>query len=209
MNESFRQSKISEASGITLNRIRKNRKMADTDVQKLHNRIKMLQMEEEKALKKIEETRKKAKQLLDIKQAHSAKQKNRVKESMTPERAEFFQNRQMSSLDRNELKEDHLARQRYLMEKKLEDISMVKKEKKELKKKKIQIEKAYLRKNQEKRMEIQSQTREAVEKIELEKKRKIEAIAKSKERVLFNEARKIKHRERQARQLELLEAEIV
>ena len=35
--------------------------MIDTDVQKLHNRIKMLQMEEEKALKKIEETRKKAK----------------------------------------------------------------------------------------------------------------------------------------------------
>ena len=33
----------------------------ETDVSKLHNRIKMLKMEEDKALKKIEETRKKAK----------------------------------------------------------------------------------------------------------------------------------------------------
>lgn len=36
----------------------------DHDVQKLHNRIRMLQLEEDKALKKIEETRKKAKKML-------------------------------------------------------------------------------------------------------------------------------------------------
>lgn len=41
--------------------VRKNRQKVETDVSKLHNRIKMLQMEEDKALKKIEETRKKAK----------------------------------------------------------------------------------------------------------------------------------------------------
>ena len=43
---------------------------------KLHNRIKMLQSEEEKALKKIEETRKKAKQLLEVKIANEKKRKN-------------------------------------------------------------------------------------------------------------------------------------
>ena len=45
-------------------------------------------------------------------------------------------------------------------------------------------------------MEIQSQTREAVEKIEIEKKRKVEEVAKSKERVLFSEAKKIRNREK-------------
>lgn len=40
---------------------RKNRHQVELDVMKLHNRIKMLQQEEEKALKKIDETRKKAK----------------------------------------------------------------------------------------------------------------------------------------------------
>jgi peptidoglycan hydrolase CwlO-like protein len=48
-------------TGLTLNQVRKNRKEVETDVTKLHNRIKMLQNEEEKALKKIDETRKKAK----------------------------------------------------------------------------------------------------------------------------------------------------
>lgn len=59
-NASFRSSKLSELTGVTLNKARKERKIVETDVQKLHNRIKMLQMEEDKALKKIEETRKKA-----------------------------------------------------------------------------------------------------------------------------------------------------
>ncbi len=40
------------------------------------------------------------------------------------------------------------------MEKKLEDISVLKKEKMQLKKRKVQIEKAYIRKNQERRQEI-------------------------------------------------------
>ena len=52
---------MSELTGVTLNKMRKNKKVVENDVQKLHNRIKMLQLEEEKALKKIEETRKKAK----------------------------------------------------------------------------------------------------------------------------------------------------
>ena len=41
--------------------VRKNRQKVETDVSKLQKKKKMLQMEEDKALKKIEETRKKAK----------------------------------------------------------------------------------------------------------------------------------------------------
>jgi uncharacterized protein YcbK (DUF882 family) len=58
---SFRSSRLSELNGLTLNKVRKNRKEVESDVVKLHNRIKMLQIEEEKALKKINETRQKAK----------------------------------------------------------------------------------------------------------------------------------------------------
>ena len=42
------------------------RKEAEKDVELLHNRIRMLQMEEEKALKKIEDTRKKAEKFLEL-----------------------------------------------------------------------------------------------------------------------------------------------
>ena len=51
---------------ITLNQIKKTRRIAETDVQKMHNRIRMLQIEEERALKKIEETRRKAKTILEV-----------------------------------------------------------------------------------------------------------------------------------------------
>ena len=56
---------VAEGS-MTLNQVKKSRRLADTEVQKLHNRIKMLQLEEDKALKKIEETRRKAKNIIEI-----------------------------------------------------------------------------------------------------------------------------------------------
>lgn len=46
---------------------RKLRESRENDVRKLHNRIAMLQSEEEKALKRIEETRAKAQQMLELK----------------------------------------------------------------------------------------------------------------------------------------------
>lgn len=46
--------------------IKRSRKLIEEDVSKMHNRIRMLQLEEEKALKKIAEARKKAKKILDV-----------------------------------------------------------------------------------------------------------------------------------------------
>jgi hypothetical protein len=51
---------------VSLNSIKKNRKIVDDDVMKLHNRIRMLQLEEDRALKKIDETRRKAKNILEL-----------------------------------------------------------------------------------------------------------------------------------------------
>ena len=70
-SNAFSNRKLSElnstvTTGITLHQVKKIRRNVDTDVQKLHNRIRMLQIEEERALKKIDETRKKAKNILDI-----------------------------------------------------------------------------------------------------------------------------------------------
>jgi hypothetical protein len=55
-----------DLANMTLNQVKKSRRLADTEVQKLHNRIKMLQLEEDKALRKIEETRRKAKNIIEI-----------------------------------------------------------------------------------------------------------------------------------------------
>jgi len=43
------------------------RKKAEEDAQLLANRIALLQLEEKRAMKKIDETRKKAKEIMDLK----------------------------------------------------------------------------------------------------------------------------------------------
>lgn len=50
------------------------------DVAMLHNRIRMLRMEEEKAMKKIQETRKKAQQIMDLKRMNDQKYEQKLKE---------------------------------------------------------------------------------------------------------------------------------
>ena len=59
-NKGFARSHISHLSFSSIVEARKLREQRETDVRKLHNRIALLQSEEEKALKRIEETRAKA-----------------------------------------------------------------------------------------------------------------------------------------------------
>ena len=46
---------------------RQNRKKAEEDVKLLSNRIQLLKIEEQKAWKKIEETKKKAREMMQVK----------------------------------------------------------------------------------------------------------------------------------------------
>jgi hypothetical protein len=68
------------------------------------------------------------------------------------------------------------------MLKKLQDIEAVKKEKKLLKKKKILVESQLYQKNYEKRQEIMMQMKEAQDKIELMRKKKVDEKLKMKEK---------------------------
>ncbi|CDW75179.1 UNKNOWN [Stylonychia lemnae] len=206
---SFRSSQLSELTGTTLNQVRKSKKLVQGDVQKLHNRIRMLQLEEERALKKIEETRKKAKQMLEVKVANE-KKRIKLNNSQTPVRN--YRNLATASI-LNDEKEDphqlHMLQLERSQKRKQEEISMIRKEKKLIQKRKQQIDKAYIRKNQERRNEIQQQIKEAHDRVESEKKRKLDEKLKMKEKLILSEAKNIKKREKEARQLELLEAEIV
>lgn len=51
------------------------RKKAEEDAKLLANRIALLRLEEQKALKKVEETRKKAKEILELKQRNAEAQR--------------------------------------------------------------------------------------------------------------------------------------
>jgi len=66
-NRGFNRSQITSMSFGSIVEARKLRESRENDVRKLHNRIALLQSEEEKALKRIEETRAKAQQMLELK----------------------------------------------------------------------------------------------------------------------------------------------
>ena len=62
------------------------RSQVEKDVDLLHNRIRMLQMEEFKAMKKIEETRKKAEKIMELRRENDRKYEERMKEQMRYQR---------------------------------------------------------------------------------------------------------------------------
>ena len=66
-NRGFNRSQVTNMSFGSIVEARKLRESRENDVRKLHNRIALLQSEEEKALKRIEETRAKAQQMLELK----------------------------------------------------------------------------------------------------------------------------------------------
>lgn len=62
-----------ENPDLTYNQAKKIRLQVERDVELLRNRVRMLQLEEERALKKISETKKKTQQILELKQKNDAK----------------------------------------------------------------------------------------------------------------------------------------
>lgn len=88
---------------------------------------------------------------------------------------------------REEFKRQINDRQSLILQKKLQDISIVKKEKKLMAKRKLQLDKANLRRNQERRLEIQFQITGAQERIKRQKMKKIEEKIKLKEVEMMEE----------------------
>ena len=62
-----------DSDDVSLNQVKKIRQQVERDVELLRNRVRMLQLEEEKAHKKILETKKKTKQINELKTKNDAK----------------------------------------------------------------------------------------------------------------------------------------
>lgn len=89
MNSSRHQNSVMGMQSVTM--AKKLREQKEGDVKKLHNRIALLQAEEEKALKRIEETRYKAQQMLENKMQQEQYLRERAvyKEKALQEAREF------------------------------------------------------------------------------------------------------------------------
>ena len=65
-------------NGANLTNVHKTRKQVETDVQLLKNRIRLLQTEESKTNRRIEETRKRTKELVKLQKDHAEKNKTEM-----------------------------------------------------------------------------------------------------------------------------------
>ena len=129
---------------------RKLRESRENDVRKLHNRIAMLQSEEEKALKRIEETRAKAQQMLELKiiQEENARERMQNKHKALEKARSIV-------LEKKEQEKQVAAMKEVSYLKKIEAAKQIKEEKRIYKKKITKNERVYLKRAQEKRFEQQ------------------------------------------------------
>ena len=119
---------------------RKLRESRGNDVKKLHNRIALLQNEEEKALKRIEETRAKAQQMLELKiiQEENARERMSNRAKALEKAREMVSSKKEQQLQVREKVEVSLL-------KKVGQAKLIKEEKKLLKKKMSKNERVYLK----------------------------------------------------------------
>ena len=139
-NRGFNRSHFTNMSFGSIVEARKLRESRENDVRKLHNRIALLQNEEEKALKRIEETRAKAQQMLELKiiQEENARERMSNRAKALEKAREMVSSKKEQQLQVREKVEVSLL-------KKVGQAKLIKEEKKLLKKKMSKNERVYLK----------------------------------------------------------------
>jgi len=108
------------------------RKKAEEDAQLLSNRIALLQIEEKKALKKIEETRKKAKEIMDLKVRNAEMQRQKEEARKQKEEEEMIKSMQ-NKMMKEQIKQNQTNTKNGLMQKLKGDVDQMRKTKRDSK----------------------------------------------------------------------------
>ena len=128
---------------VSLHQVKRERRSKEDDVHKLHNRIKMLEQEEAKVRRKIEETRRKAQSILEIRMTKTGRSPSSNR-ALTPEQ----QFRGSLYLERKQEHERIMhERMSSLIQQKREDASLIKRERRIILRKKLKFERAAIRVN--------------------------------------------------------------
>jgi hypothetical protein len=108
------------------------RKKAEEDALLLANRIALLQVEEKKAIKKIEDTRKKAKEIMDLK-ARNAEQQRQKEELRRQREEDELRKMQNNKFQKQQSKDNYESNRSNLMMKLKNDVDEMRKTKKDTK----------------------------------------------------------------------------
>ncbi|GLD97840.1 hypothetical protein PINS_up006537 [Pythium insidiosum] len=184
------------------------RKQAECDLKLLQNRIALLQQEETRAWKKIVQTKDRAQELLDLREANARKQEQ--KSTLALERAKetrSIQRRHSSFKKESIIKKKHAAIQ--IISKKYQDVEVVKSESKRLKAEKERQQMLEVERAREKREAIRQQEEALKRKKEDERRAHEQHVALRYMKKVIDEERKIKEQQRQVEEMERRERELI
>jgi len=147
------------------------RKKAEEDAQLLANRIALLQLEEKKAMKKIEETKKKAKEIIELKNRNLQSQKEREHMKKQKEEEEIKKLIQNKSV-KEQVKINQENNRNQLLRRLKDDVELMRKTKQDMKEQTLSQKDEDYMKNVEVVNSIKNKEREA----QIKKQRQLEEV---------------------------------
>ena len=117
-----------QSEEISYNQAKKIRQQIQKDVELLRNRVRMLQFEEEKALKKIQETKKKTRQILELKALNDKKFENQMR-SNSNNRGQIISNQNSNYFMQKKLNDDIKKKQSEILQKRKDEVQNLKNQK--------------------------------------------------------------------------------
>ncbi|TMW61749.1 hypothetical protein Poli38472_010812 [Pythium oligandrum] len=184
------------------------RKQAECDLQLLQNRISLLQQEESRAWKKILQTKDRAQEILEIREANLKKQEAKSHLALERERqSRFVQKKQHSLKKESIIKKKHAAIQ--IISRKYQDVEIVKSESKRLKAEKEKQQMVEVERAREKREAIRRQEDALKQKRREEQRQHEQEIALRYMKKVIEEERKIKEHQRRVQAMEQQEKELI
>jgi len=155
------------------------RKKAEEDAQLLANRIALLQQEEKRAMKKIEETKKKAKEIMDLKNRNLQAQKER--EQLRKQKDEEDMKKMMQNkASKDQVKINQETNRNQLLRRLKDDVELMRKTKHDIKEQSIQTKDEEYIKN----AQIANHIRNKEKELQMKKKKQLEEI-KNKARIEY------------------------
>lgn len=192
----------------TLKDAKKERHQVEKDAELLANRIALLKQEEMRTWKKIEETRKRARDVLEMKRKNEERIKKKMRDIKDRTKRIRHNQKKVRSLREQRHQEKDKIKQAVLMNKR-EEVKITKLEEK----RNMRIKSEMMRRNWEAKKEKSKAIKEQLRIAELKKReyerQKLEQAKREFEERIEREIRLTKHKEKEVMQMEMIEMELI
>lgn len=192
----------------TLKDAKNERKQVEKDAELLANRIALLKQEEMRTWKKIEETRKRAKEVLDMKKKNEERIKKKMRDIKDKSRRVRLNQKRVKLLRENRQQERGKIKEAVMMNKR-QEFRMTKIEGK----RNMRIKSEMLRRHLENKKQQSKAIKEQLRIAELKKKQyereKLEKAKKEFEDKIERELRLTRQKEKEVMQMEMIEMELI